>query len=178
MSIRVWAVNVLTGLLPPTRLYKSKAWLWRLAGYDVDRKARVVSSARIWGDGKVSIGKDSFIGHDSLILASVVQVKIGSCCDISSRVSIVTGSHEIDMIGRHSAGKGRNDPITIEDGVWIGIGATILGGITIGEKSIIAAGSVVTSDIPSFVVAVGVPCKVIKKWNSDSQKWTDIDVVG
>ncbi len=54
-------------------------------------------------------------------------------------------------------------PITIEDGVWIGANSTVCGGVRIGEGSVIGAGSVVTSDIPSAVVAAGVPCRVIRK---------------
>ena len=60
-------------------------------------------------------------------------------------------------------GIGTSKSITIEDGVWIGASSTVLGGVTIGKNSIIAAGSVVTKDIPSNVIAGGVPCKVIRE---------------
>jgi acetyltransferase-like isoleucine patch superfamily enzyme len=53
-------------------------------------------------------------------------------------------------------------PVTIGDDVWIGHGAVILSGVSIGEGSIIAAGAVVTGDIPAFVMAGGVPAKIIK----------------
>ena len=54
-------------------------------------------------------------------------------------------------------------PITLEEGVWIGANCTVCGGVTIGQGSIIGAGSVVTKDIPPGVIAVGNPCKVMRK---------------
>ncbi|MBW2559292.1 MAG: hypothetical protein JRE40_00410 [Deltaproteobacteria bacterium] len=57
----------------------------------------------------------------------------------------------------------RDRPVRIENDVWVGTGCTILKGVTIGENSIIAAGSVVTKDIPNNVVAAGVPAKVIRR---------------
>ena len=54
-------------------------------------------------------------------------------------------------------------PIVVGNNVWIGTGATILAGVTIGDNSVIGAGSVVTKSIPSNVIAVGVPCKVMRK---------------
>lgn len=55
------------------------------------------------------------------------------------------------------------DPVTIGDNVWIGAGVNILPGVTIGDNTVIGAGSVVTKDIPSNVLAVGNPCRVIKE---------------
>jgi acetyltransferase-like isoleucine patch superfamily enzyme len=54
-------------------------------------------------------------------------------------------------------------PVTIKKGVWIGCGVTILGGVTIGEYSVVAAGAVVTRDVPSYSVVAGVPAKIIRK---------------
>ncbi len=56
-----------------------------------------------------------------------------------------------------------NFPIRIEDNVWVGAGAVILPGVTIGKNSVIGAGSVVTKDIPAGVVALGVPCRVLRE---------------
>ena len=71
--------------------------------------------------------------------------------------------HAIDLIERVVDGISTSKPITLENGVWIGANCTVCGGVTIGEGSIIGAGSVVTKDIPPGVVAVGNPCKIMRK---------------
>lgn len=62
-------------------------------------------------------------------------------------------------------------PVVIDEGAWIGAHVTIASGVTIGKNSVVGAGSVVTRDIPDYSVAVGVPAKVIKKYNPETQKW-------
>jgi len=171
MNIRRYIVSIISSILPPTRLYQVKARLYRWCGYPVHRSARIVSSARIWGTGVVSIGEDTFVGHDVLILTGDAPITIGNCVDIAPRVTIVNGSHEIDMNGRHSAGEGYSRPIIIEDGVWIGVGTIVLGGVSIGAKSVIAAGSVVTANIPAGMMAAGVPCRPVKRWDALSTQW-------
>ena len=171
MNIRRYIANNISSMLPPTRMYRLKALLYKWCGYSIHRTARIVSSARIWGAGVVSIGEDTFVGHDVLILTGDAPITIGNFVDIAPRVAIVNGSHEIDMDGRHSAGEGCSKPIVIEDGVWIGAGTIILGGVSIGAKSVIAAGSVCTSNIPAGVMAAGVPCKPIKRWDRLSTQW-------
>lgn len=83
--------------------------------------------------------------------------------DIGPRVTLVTGTHRIDPTGLRSAGDGYAKDITIEDGAWIGAGSIIIGGCTIGKKSVVGAGSVIVSDIPAETIAVGNPCKPIKR---------------
>ena len=83
--------------------------------------------------------------------------------DIGPDVYLGTGSHEIDPIGNHSAGKGKNEPIYIEDGCWIGARATILPGIKISQKAVIAAAALVNKTIAPYSIAAGVPAKVIRK---------------
>ena len=152
-------------LLPETRLYRSKSMLFRIAGVKCRISTRITSSASILHDN-THIGSDTFIGHGVIIAGDGCHlISIGDNVDIAPRVTIVNGTHEIDMIGQHSAGEGTGRDIIIEDGVWIGASSVILPGITIGRKSIIGAGSVVVNDIPPFCVAVGNPCRPIKWWN-------------
>lgn len=77
-------------------------------------------------------------------------------------VHIICTNHAIDADER-LRGEFNNQPITIGDRVWIGGNVTILPGVTIGDEAVIGAGSVVTKDIPSGVVAVGNPCRVLRK---------------
>jgi maltose O-acetyltransferase len=78
------------------------------------------------------------------------------------------------MKNLRSAGQGISKNIIIEDGVWIGANTTIIGGVTIGKKSIIAAGSLVNRDIPAYTIAAGSPCKPIKVWNENHNDWDKI----
>jgi len=93
-------------------------------------------------------------------------VRIGSNVQAGSYVQIYTAYHPIDPNIRLER-KELAAPITIEDNVWIGGGAIICPGVTIGANTTIGAGSVVTRDIPADVVAVGNPCHVIKRVNKE-----------
>ena len=87
------------------------------------------------------------------------NVKIGACV-----LLIDTDSHPIDYKVRRVSNEGvKSAPIVIEDDVWIGAHSIVLKGVTIGARSIIGAGSVVTKSIPSDCIAAGNPCKVIRK---------------
>ena len=158
-------INLFFSLTPLTRWYRFRSNLLRFAGINCHPSARIVASCRIVMLN-VSIGEDTFIGHQTLISGNEESnIKIGNNVDIAPRVVILSGTHEIDMQGKHSAGRGKGASVYIQDGVWIGANSTITPGVTIGEKSIIGAGSVVISDIPSYTVAVGNPCRPIKKWS-------------
>ena len=67
-----------------------------------------------------------------------------------------------------------SQPVIIEDGCWIGEKVCIMPGVTIGRKSIIGAGSIVTKSIPGYCIAVGNPAKVIKKYNFKSHNWESV----
>lgn len=103
------------------------------------------------------------------------KLTIGNCVSIGANVLIIdTDCHQIDYRVRHGLCKYEESPapeehkkiqtapIVIEDNVWIGAHSIILKGVTIGARSIIGAGSVVTNDIPADCIAVGNPCKVIR----------------
>lgn len=153
-------------LLPSTRLFKFKSKILNCLGIQASKNARITSSVKFLGVEKIIIGDDTFIGHEAMIIGSTnTVVSIGSYCDISSRVTIVTGTHEIDLKGLHIAGKGIGKNVIIEDGVWVGINATILPGVTVGKKSIVAAGAVVTEDVPPFTLVAGNPAQLKKHYD-------------
>jgi maltose O-acetyltransferase len=152
-----YIVNLILFFLPSSRLFSLKRLLLTFSGAVVGKNVRV---ARIRVNAvNLIIGDNTFIGDETMITGGKSTVTIGQNCDISSRVSIVTGTHKIGSI-LQAAGEGYSENIIIGNGVWIGCGATILHGITIGDGSIIAAGSVVTKNIPPGVLAAGVPAVV------------------
>lgn len=167
---KLWLIFKFIPVIPATRFFTIKSYLLSWAGVSISKSARVVSSVSIVGNGSLEIGDDTFISHFSFISCSPPGIKIGSNCDIAPKVSIFNGSHEIDMIGEHTAGNGLCLPVVIEDGVWIGANSLILPGVTIGKKAMIGAGSVVTKNIPPYSVAAGNPCRVIKVWDESNNK--------
>lgn len=100
------------------------------------------------------------INYNCVIL-DTSPVHIGENAFIAPGVCIACAGHSIDPAQR-AEGISTSKPITLEKDVWIGANAVICGGVTIGEGSVIGAGSVVTKDIPPMVVAAGNPCRVIR----------------
>ena len=109
---------------------------------------------------QISVGKRFFANFHFTVLDEA-KVTIGDDCFIGPNVSIYTACHSTDPVERNTRREWA-EPVTIVDNVWIGGSVTILPGVTIGDNVTIGAGSVVTKDIPSNVVAVGNPCRVIK----------------
>ena len=109
----------------------------------------------------LTIGDRTFINKDFLVVGGG-RVTIGPDCLIGPRCSIYTPNHA-EHVTRRRAGWERASAVTIGAGVWLGGSVTILPGVTIGDDAIIGAGSVVTRDIPAGVLAVGNPCRVVRK---------------
>ena len=110
---------------------------------------------------RTTIG-DDFFSNFNLTILDGGGVEIGDRVFIGPNVGIYTANHPTD-VRRREKGYEWALPVKIGNKVWIGRGVTILPGVTIGDNTVIAAGSVVTKDIPANVVAAGNPCKVIKE---------------
>ena len=109
----------------------------------------------------ISIGNDVYINFGCVIL-DCGQVRIGDNTLIGPNVGLFSGNHTTDAEER-AAGGLIPKPITIGERVWLCGYVTVVPGVTIGDDTIIGAGSVVTKDIPSGVIAAGNPCKVLRK---------------
>ena len=108
-----------------------------------------------------TVGDNFFMNVNGKLMDSG-KITIGNNVFIAPNASIITEEHAMDVENR-IAGLEYTHPVTIGDNVWICTGAIILPGVTIGNDSVIGAGSVVTKDIPPKSLAVGNPCKVIRK---------------
>lgn len=109
----------------------------------------------------ISIGKNFFANHNTVILGGG-KVVFGDNVFIAPDCGFHTAGHPIDS-ERRNQGLEYAYPITVGDNVWIGAGAQVMSGVTIGSNVVIGGGSVVVKDIPDNSVAVGNPCKVIRK---------------
>lgn len=109
----------------------------------------------------VHIGKGTYI-NSGLTLVDDYEIYIGEDCLLATNVTICTTGHPVHPELRPH-GEMYSFPVKIGNGVWVGAGAIILPGVTIGDHAVIGAGSVVTKDIPANVVAVGNPCRVLRE---------------
>lgn len=163
----LWLHARVAAQIPPTRLFGVKRAMLRLAGAQVGQDVRIVSSARFCCSGSLHVGDGTWIGHEVLMVGGDSEIRIGARCDIAPRVMLVTGSHEISISGARAAGDGFSRPISIGDGTWIGAGAVVIGGSTIGEHSVVAAGAIVRGSFPARSLLAGVPARVVKTLGHD-----------
>ena len=117
----------------------------------------------------IEVGKNFFANYNCTII-DVAKVTIGDNCQMAPNVAIYTAGHPLHPVSRNSLYE-YGISVTIGDNVWIGGNTVILPGVHIGSNTVIGAGSVVTKDIPDWVVAAGNPCRVIKKITEDDKKY-------
>nr|WP_157610506.1 sugar O-acetyltransferase [Spirillospora albida] len=109
----------------------------------------------------ITIGAGTFANY-GLTALDVAPITIGRDVQIGPNVQLLTPTHPLDPEQRRAKLEAA-EPIVIEDNVWLGGGAIVLAGVTVGAGSVIGAGAVVTRDVPSGVVAVGGPARVIRR---------------
>jgi acetyltransferase-like isoleucine patch superfamily enzyme len=116
-------------------------------------------TSKILNSRKIKVGNNSSPGlSNGCYIQAKNGIEIGSNLRMGPNVGLISANHDINNYDLWV----KTDPITIGDNVWIGMGVVILPGVKIGHNTIIAANSVVTKNIPSNVVAGGIPCRVFK----------------
>ena len=133
--------------------------LSKITGSQIDESVAVFTPLYINYGKHTKIGKNVFINFDCVFLG-LGGITIEDGVLIAPKVSLLTEGHSISPSERHGLVP---KSIHIKKNVWIGANATILQGVTIGENSVVAAGSVVSKDVPDNVVVGGTPAKIIKK---------------
>ena len=114
-----------------------------------------------WAGAHVHFGKNVYANFN-LTLVDDTDIYVGDKVMFGPNVTVATAGHPIDPELRYQAMQ-YNIPVHIGENVWIGANCVVLPGVTIGDNSVIGAGSVVTKDIPANVVAVGNPCRVLRE---------------
>jgi len=177
---------LLHGLLVPVSVFKlrlkdTSAFIASTANVNIEDFDKVLVSSGVYigkfstiveiNDPKGSydnselwIGTGTYIGEYNNIRAAGGKIRIGEKCLISQHVTIVSSNHGIDRNSPISEQPWStdNNEVIIEDDVWIGAQCVILPGVHIGKGAVIAAGSIVTKNIPSYAVVAGNPARVIK----------------
>lgn len=139
-----------------------KLRLWRYLFKKIGKDVFIAKSVIIYRPENIKVGNNVVI-NEGVLLNARASIEIGHYVHISPYVIINTGGLDYRKVMAERAHF--DEPVAIEDGVWVGSGAIINPGIAIGKNSVIGAGAVVVSDIPADSVAVGVPAKVVKKIN-------------
>lgn len=122
-----------------------------------------------WGGKNVHFGNNVYANFN-LMLVDDCDIYVGNYVMIGPNVTLCSATHPIEPNLRKKQAQ-YNLPVYIEDNVWLGANCMIMPGITIGENSVIGAGSIVTKNIPSNVIAVGNPCKVLRQITEHDKKY-------
>lgn len=122
-----------------------------------------------WGGKNVHLGKNVYFNFNATLVDDT-HIYIGDCTMLGPNVVIATAGHPILPELREKALQ-YNLPVHIGKNCWLGAGVIVLPGVTIGDNTVIGAGSVVTKDIPANVVAVGNPCKVLREINEHDREF-------
>lgn len=151
----------------PSDTEKQQAILKKLIGKTKDS---FCITAPFWCDYgyNIELGENFYANHNLVILDGA-KVTFGDNVFIAPNCGFHTAGHPIDF-ERRNQGLEYAYPITVGDNVWIGAGVNVLPGVKIGNNVVIGSGSVVTKDIPDDSVAVGNPCRVIRKITEEDKK--------
>lgn len=130
-----------------------------LIGKELDDGFSLIPPFYTTGGENIRVGRDVFI-NQNCTMYDLGGIDIGDDVMIGPNVSIITSGHPLDPARRRAFVTAK--PIVIERNVWIAAGATIIGGVTIGENAVVAAGSIVTRDVPPNTLVGGSPARVIR----------------
>lgn len=139
----------------------AREYLGEIIGKAVDRTTTVFTPFYTNMGRNISLGKNVFINHACSFL-DLGGILIEDDVMIGPRVNITSEDHPVDIQNRKSMVPKK---VVIETNAWIGAGATILPGVTVGRNSVVAAGAVVTKDVPHNTVVAGIPAKILKHLN-------------
>ncbi len=152
LEFKVYLLH-LVGHIPFHRL---RRFFYRLAGIKIGQGSTIHMHARFYNSKNIEIGEDTIVG-EFVVLDGRAKLKIGNHVTITSEVMIYNSEHDINdkdfkpIIGN----------VAIEDYVFIGPRVIILPDVTIGKGAVVAAGAIVTKDIPPFAIVAGIPGKII-----------------
>lgn len=141
-----------------------RALFSELIGKEVDESFSLFPPFYTAGGNEIRVGRNVFVNQNCTFY-DLGGLDIADDVMIGPNVSIITTGHPLDPSQRRAVTIGK--PIVIERNVWIAANATIIGGVTIGENAVVAAGSVVTKDVPPNTLVAGNPARIIRTIGDD-----------
>lgn len=153
---------ILNYLLVSFPIMKVRFFFLKLSGMKIGKKTYINMRQYVLGPKRIRIGNGCHI-NQSCFLDGRAGITIGDNVSISHYVKIVTGTHDVQS----SKFAGKFSPVSIGNNVWIGIGATILPNVKIGDGAVVAAGAVVTKNVEPYSIVAGIPAKKISERNSN-----------
>ena len=150
--------------LPALAGNRLRTALLRAGGLSIGRGTTIGGQLQILGTGRavrrVLIGSDCWV-NTSCVFDASARISIGDRVGMGQEVMLLTNTHEMSD-PRRRAGALRSLPIDIADGVWLGARCVILPGVTVGAGAVVAAGAVVSKDVPRNTLVAGVPARVVR----------------
>lgn len=143
--------------LSPRPFHAWRRWLLTLFGANVGKGCHVYPGVRIWAPWNVTFGEECGVG-DGAILYSQARITLGKRAVISQGSHLCTGTHDYESDGFELFAK----PITIGDHAWIAAECFVHPGVQVGEGTVVGARSVITKDLPPWMVCTGNPCRPVK----------------
>ena len=164
-SIRCYlssALYLFLGMVAYVPSHHIRKWILRGLGCRIGEGVRLYHGFEVRSPWRLIIEEGTIIGNDS-ILDARAGLHIGKNVNLSSEVAIWTAQHD----PQSATFETRMKPVVIEDYAWLSYRAVILPGVTVGRGAVVAAGAIVTKDVPPFTIVAGIPAQAIGERNRD-----------
>lgn len=169
-TTKLYFFNLFVKIFPPTRGNALKVRLLRWAGAKVGKNVSIFTP-QILGKFNLVIGDNCWLGYETMLQGPAgSRIELKDYAKLGTRVIVVTGSHDYHPKYDCVAGPGTFGNVTIGKGAIVSTGSMICPGKNVGDKSHVAACSVVTHDVPPFTRVAGCPARVIKEWRDEAIK--------
>jgi maltose O-acetyltransferase len=162
--LRVWLAKTILAPVPIYVASRLRTQILRMAGFHFGPGTLIFGTPELTGLGKIE--KRLVMGKECLVqwgcyLDLQASITVGDRVGFSPQVAVLTSSHQIGH-PHNRVGSLQALPVVIKDGVWLGTRCTVMPGVTINEGAVVAAGAVVTKDVPAHTIVGGIPAKVIR----------------
>lgn len=149
---------VLNGLVCHIPLAAPRMQAYRALGVRLENPSRsvIMLGTEVWSPRRLEIGTGTVVGRGCLLDARG-GLRLGRSVNVTTGARFMTAKHE----ARSPTFEATFEPIAVEDRAWVALGATVLGGVTIGEGALVAAGAIVTHDVEPFTIVGGIPARKI-----------------